>query len=362
MLSLIAQGKYTSTIGQEKCQAFIRWLRRQDLTSDSLANPEPQVSTPKPNALLPSSQQKQGKNLKPRITFTQHDTDNLNEWFNKDERPSKEVMQHYTDILNIPREIASLRLLQPESIHFWFKNKRSKKRKLEMSHLEPWEQENEMSESGATPQVTMAIEGTPQTTVTTGDVSIVTSPSTGESSSGLGTQVNGLTTMVSSFEDTPGKPRKILKSRITFDPETELSQLNAWFDDSERPDKDIIEEYTNILNEVRAQKSKRLLSSENIAMWFKNKKAKKRRGEGNFFNPLENSKSEFVQDTKEEHLTCHAAESADTTMEAEDLRASLSTPTFQDAVPGVISTDSHFTSGEIITNDQEDQKKKLSLQ
>ncbi|CAB3983932.1 DNA-binding SATB1 [Paramuricea clavata] len=315
MLSLIAQGKYTSTISHDRCQAFVHWLRRQDLTNNGLRNSEQRVETPKPDVPVVSTPQP-SKNFKPRITFSQNETDNLTEWFNEDERPSREVMQQYTEILNIPRQMASIRLLTQESIYFWFKNKRSKKRKEDSSLLEPWE----MSESGGTPQVTMAIGDTPQatgdtpTSATTSQLAKSSTPQvamatrenggasiamaiTEESSDEVRMPINGLATMLARYTPQDRQPRKIPKSRITFDPQTELSSLNKWFNDNERPDKEIIEEYTNILNEARSQKSKRMLTSDSIAMWFKNKRAKRRRSEESFVG--ENSGQQQVVEANE---------------------------------------------------------------
>ena len=315
MLSLIAQGKYTSTIGHDKCQTFIRWLRQQDLTNDGQANSEQKVQTPKPSVLaLPASTP--NKNFKPRITFSQNEIDNLTEWFNEDERPSKEEINQYTDILNIPRQMASIRLLTPDSIYFWFKNKRSKKKKEESSLLEPWEKENVVLEGGDTPQLTMAVGETSQAIVTTAGVPAIESTSqlvagstmmphvTMETKENGGASIsmaitkkssgeicipdnNSLATMLARYSSphgygtSPTKPRKLPKSRVTFDPQTELNVLNKWFDDNERPDKEIMEEYTNILNQERSQKSKRPLTLDSIAMWFKNRRAKRRRSEGN---------------------------------------------------------------------------------
>ena len=303
MLSLIAQGKYSSTIGHDKCQAFVCWLRQQDLSNVSLTSSEQQAETVKPNYLaLPAPQPK--KTFKPRITFSQNEIDTLTEWFNADERPSKEAMNQFTDILNIPRQMASIRLLTYESIYFWFKNKRSKKRKSESSLLEPWEPCYKNESTVVAPEVTMAI--TPYANVTTESTStIVSTPQvTMETQEGSGTPIsiaitnqsggevrvpiNGLATMLAKCAaqntqlgdgESSSKPRKIPKPRVTFDPQAELPFLNKWFDDEERPEKEIIEEYTKILNAARSPKSKRLLTPDSIAMWFKNRRAKKRRTE-----------------------------------------------------------------------------------
>ncbi len=386
MLSLIAQGKYTSTIGYDKCQAFINWLRRQALTKDGQnTNSEQKVETPKPNVPALSSPQP-SKNFKPRITFSQNEIENLTEWFNEDQRPSKEVMQQYTDILNIPRKIASIRLLTPESIYFWFKNKRSKKRREESSLLEPWERENKMSEGGDTPQVTMAIGDGPET-VTTGDtptietmggtpstrengVTSISMVTTGEESEESCMPINGLATMLVQYTpqvrqlnygESPTMPRKIPKSRVTYDPQTELSNLNKWYDDNERPDKEIIEEYTNILNEARSQKSKRMLTPDSIAMWFKNKRAKRRRSEGNLVY-LDGNDGQQVVQTIEEYKNDRQAGSTSKATDviagtdattAVDVTTSLTIPTVEVTVSSVTdSTNTGAVSDQVVTDEE----------
>ena len=386
MLSLIAQGKYTSTIGYDKCQAFINWLRRQALTKDGQnTNSEQKVETPKPNVPALSSPQP-SKNFKPRITFSQNEIENLTEWFNEDQRPSKEVMQQYTDILNIPRKIASIRLLTPESIYFWFKNKRSKKRREESGLLEPWERENKMSEGGDTPQVTMAIGDGPET-VTTGDtptietmggtpstrengVTSISMVTTGEESEESRMPINGLATMLVQYTPQVRQlnygestmPRKIPKSRVTYDPQTELSNLNKWYDDNERPDKEIIEEYTNILNEARSQKSKRMLTPDSIAMWFKNKRAKRRRSEGNLVY-LDGNDGQQVVQTIEEYKNDRQAGSTSKATDviagtdvttAVDVTTSLTIPTVEVTVSSVTdSTNTGAVSDQVVTDEED---------
>ena len=356
MLSLIAQGKYNSTIGYDKCQAFIQWLRRQDLTNNSEhTNSEQRVDTPKQN-VLPLPSPGSTRSFKPRISFSQNEIESLTEWFNEDKGPTREVMRQYTDILNIPRQMASIRLLTPESIYFWFKNKRSKQRKLESSLLEPWEGENETPESAdkvkdapqatvttaVTPHVGKTSEllgsGSPQVTTATNansgtSVSVVT---TGEGSDEVHIPVNGLATMLAQYTPpqlnyggSSTKVRKIPKSRVTFDPQTELSSLNKWFDDNERPGKEIVAEYTNILNEARSQKSKRMLTPDSIAMWFKNRRAKKRRCEGDVLYPGENDWQQTTEDLKQEGQTSVTGKDTDTTMDVsttEDLTTVATVP------------------------------------
>ena len=75
--------------------------------------------------LLPGPQQK-----KVRIQFFEKEIDSLTQWFNDDGRPSKEAINEYTNILNNQRQVASISLLTNANISLWFKNKRSKKRKL----------------------------------------------------------------------------------------------------------------------------------------------------------------------------------------------------------------------------------------
>ena len=300
MLSLIAQGKYTSTISHDKCLAFIRWLRRQDLTNDVTNSEQEKVETLKPKlpALTPPTP---SKYMKPRITFSPNEIEKLTQWFEEEERPSKEVMQKYTEVLNVPRKAASIRLLSPESIFFWFKNKRSKKKREESSLLEPWEKGGEGG-SGEGSQGT-PLHDTPVETEENGiqPSMVVTRDSKAQQAQSTmivsyashdGTKVN--------FTQSSPKPRKIPKSRTTFDPNTELSNLNIWFCDNERPGKEIIQEYTNILNVERMKKSKRMLSSDSIAMWFKNQRSKRRRIEGSFDSSSDNEKPQVCTPVKED--------------------------------------------------------------
>ena len=338
MLSLIAQGKYNSTIGHDKCQAFIEWLRRQDLTGNTQRLKSEQIlETPKQDVpVVPSSEA--SKSLKPRISFSQNEIENLTEWFDKDERPSRDVMRQYTDILNIPRKMASIRLLTPESIYFWFKNRRSKQRKVESSLLEPWEREGEITEGNTTPKVTMAIGDTPRVTMTTATTATIGNTSdapqvttTRENSSAVVCMpVNGLATMLAQYtpphrqlnyggSSSSTKPRKIPKSRVTFDPQTELNSLNKWFDDNERPGKGIIDEYTTTLNEARSQKSKRMLTPDSIAMWFKNRRAKKKRCEGDIVytgdSNWEQTTEEFKHEEGQEGATSKDVDDATASMD-----------------------------------------------
>jgi hypothetical protein len=338
MLSLIAQGKYNSTIGHDKCQAFIEWLRRQDLTGNTQRLKSEQIlETPKQDVpVVPSSEA--SKSLKPRISFSQNEIENLTEWFDKDERPSRDVMRQYTDILNIPRKMASIRLLTPESIYFWFKNRRSKQRKVESSLLEPWEREGEIAEGNTTPKVTMAIGDTPRVTMTTATTATIGNTSdapqvttTRENSSAVVCMpVNGLATMLAQYtpphrqlnyggSSSSTKPRKIPKSRVTFDPQTELNSLNKWFDDNERPGKGIIDEYTTTLNEARSQKSKRMLTPDSIAMWFKNRRAKKKRCEGDIVytgdSNWEQTTEEFKHEEGQEGATSKDVDDATASMD-----------------------------------------------
>jgi hypothetical protein len=278
-------------------------------------------------------------------------------------------------------------LLTPESIYFWFKNKRSKKRREESSLLEPWERENKMSEGGDTPQITMAIGDGPET-VTTGDiptietmgdtpltrengVTSISMVTTGEDSGEAHMPINGLATMLAQYTpqvrqlnygESPTTPRKIPKSRVTYDPQTELSNLNKWYDDNERPDKEIIEEYTNILNEARSQKSKRMLTPDSIAMWFKNKRAKRRRSEGNLVY-LDGNDGQQVVQTIEEYKNDRQAGSTSKATDviagtdvttAVDVTTSLTIPTVEVTVSSVTdSTNTGAVSDQVVTDEED---------
>ncbi|XP_046848979.1 uncharacterized protein LOC124442516 isoform X2 [Xenia sp. Carnegie-2017] len=273
MLMLIAQGRYTTNIGRDKCQAFLNWVRHQDLKSINITSnvvQKPTVAVQTPPANSQSTNKEMVKQLKPRITFSQHEIDNLNDWFSEEERPSKEIMLEYTEILNIPRRAASMRLLTPESIFFWFKNRRAKKKRQELSLIQSWEEKN--VPMGQVADVAMTTEN--------GNLSVTmaNSEDEGEEQNRIArilTQQNMMKLQL--ITESSGKTRKMTKPRVTFDPQTELTMLQQWFEQNERPNKDIMMEYTNILNEARAMNNKQDLSYDSIAMWFKNRRAKKRR-------------------------------------------------------------------------------------
>lgn len=125
MMSLIGQDKYACTISYEKRERFIHWLCRQDLNQEMLISAV--KSTPSPLQLTTPI-----KIAKSRVTFDpEGEISKLEDWFDKNQRPNKEMIMEYTEELNKGRLGKSKRMLLQESIAVWFKNRRAKAKKDE---------------------------------------------------------------------------------------------------------------------------------------------------------------------------------------------------------------------------------------
>lgn len=137
MLSLIGQDKYTCTISYDKREQFIHWLRGQDLTRHMLAIPEKSTKSP----LQPMTPVKIAKS---RVTFDpEGEISKLNSWFDKNQRPGKELIEDYTEELNKGRSSKCKRMLTQESIAVWFKNRRAKAKKEENGSPDFWDSEEQ---------------------------------------------------------------------------------------------------------------------------------------------------------------------------------------------------------------------------
>ena len=124
-MSLIGQDKYACTISYEKRERFIHWLCRQDLNQEMLISPV--KSAPSPLQLTTPI-----KIAKSRVTFDpEGEISKLEDWFDKNQRPNKEMITEYTEELNKGRLGKSKRMLLQESIAVWFKNRRAKAKKDE---------------------------------------------------------------------------------------------------------------------------------------------------------------------------------------------------------------------------------------
>ena len=80
-----------------------------------------------------------------------------------------------------------------------------------------------------------------------------------------------------------------LQVRTTFDPETEVPQLHAWFQTDQHPTRVQIQDYVEQLNAARrALNRDKLLNVNNVVYWFKNARAayKRRRLQGPSANQL----------------------------------------------------------------------------
>lgn len=67
------------------------------------------------------------------------------------------------------------------------------------------------------------------------------------------------------------------RSRLMFDPLSELPILERWFEQNPHPGSHQIEEYTNTLNSYSYRKNYPPISTHNVKIWFKNRRAKCKR-------------------------------------------------------------------------------------
>jgi hypothetical protein len=65
--------------------------------------------------------------------------------------------------------------------------------------------------------------------------------------------------------------------RLMFDPLTELPMLNEWFENNSHPTCHDIEKYTDILNAKPYRRTYPPVSTHNVKIWFKNRRAKCKR-------------------------------------------------------------------------------------
>ncbi|PAV57212.1 hypothetical protein WR25_11453 [Diploscapter pachys] len=67
------------------------------------------------------------------------------------------------------------------------------------------------------------------------------------------------------------------RSRLMFDPLTELPILERWFEENPHPTWVQIDNYTNMLNKCPYRENYPLISQHNVKIWFKNRRAKNKR-------------------------------------------------------------------------------------
>ncbi|GMT04862.1 hypothetical protein PENTCL1PPCAC_27036, partial [Pristionchus entomophagus] len=67
------------------------------------------------------------------------------------------------------------------------------------------------------------------------------------------------------------------RSRLMFDPLTELPVLEKWFEENPHPTWMQIDEYTNLLNSREYRENYPPISTHNVKIWFKNRRAKCKR-------------------------------------------------------------------------------------
>jgi len=69
----------------------------------------------------------------------------------------------------------------------------------------------------------------------------------------------------------------IARSRLMFDPLTELPLLEKWFEENPHPSWIQIDQYTETLNSYPYRQSYPPISTHNVKIWFKNRRAKCKR-------------------------------------------------------------------------------------
>ncbi len=65
-----------------------------------------------------------------------------------------------------------------------------------------------------------------------------------------------------------------------FDPITELPALKRWFDDTPHPSWLQIDRFTDTLNAMPYRQTYPAVTSHNVKIWFKNRRAKNKRTNG----------------------------------------------------------------------------------
>ncbi|VDM22843.1 unnamed protein product [Wuchereria bancrofti] len=69
----------------------------------------------------------------------------------------------------------------------------------------------------------------------------------------------------------------VARSRLMFDPLTELPVLEKWFEENPHPTWLQIDHYTEALNSCQYRQSYPPISTHNVKIWFKNRRAKCKR-------------------------------------------------------------------------------------
>ncbi|CAJ0583239.1 unnamed protein product, partial [Mesorhabditis spiculigera] len=77
--------------------------------------------------------------------------------------------------------------------------------------------------------------------------------------------------------NTPAPQHQVARSRLMFDPLTELPVLEKWFEENPHPTWMQIDQYTQTLNSCPYRENYPPISQHNVKIWFKNRRAKCKR-------------------------------------------------------------------------------------
>ncbi|CAJ0933600.1 unnamed protein product, partial [Mesorhabditis belari] len=88
---------------------------------------------------------------------------------------------------------------------------------------------------------------------------------------------HSLSNLPSSGCNTPAPQHQVARSRLMFDPLTELPVLEKWFEENPHPTWMQIDQYTQTLNSCPYRENYPPISQHNVKIWFKNRRAKCKR-------------------------------------------------------------------------------------
>lgn len=110
-----------------------------------------------------------------------------------------------------------------------------------------------------------------------GNTSALTPPSCSSVLSGSPEQNGSLSIK---GESTNGGGGGSVRSRLMFDPLTELPRLEGWFEENPHPSWIQIDQFTENLNSMAYRQTYPAVSTHNVKIWFKNRRAKCKRLSG----------------------------------------------------------------------------------